>query len=128
MVGTGSYVPGVLGPASTRCAPGAFSFCRRPRMMPKQPAPRCLPAMRRQVRAGGVGKRRVRSVGDTDPPFRPALAARLLSCENDRFSGATDFPPLLAISRRRSGLIDANPRFPFAFFIVPPPEQIEFIF
>src|SRR5215211_5307060 len=45
------------------------------------------------------------------PPLRPALEAKWRSRENDRLSDGTLFPPLLAISRCFSGLMDANPRF-----------------
>jgi hypothetical protein len=47
---------------------------------------------------------------DACPPLRPAWDARWRSCEKERFSDGTLFPPLLAISRRLSEFIDAKPR------------------
>ncbi len=44
------------------------------------------------------------------PPFRPASIASSGFIEKARFSFGTLFPPLLAISRRFSGLSEANPR------------------
>jgi hypothetical protein len=51
-------------------------------------------------------------VRDSFPPLRPASEAKFLFCENERFSDGTLLPPLLAISRCFSGVIDAKPRRP----------------
>jgi hypothetical protein len=48
---------------------------------------------------------------DDWPPLRPAWDASSRFCENERFDGGTLCPPLLAISRCFSGLIEAKPRF-----------------
>jgi hypothetical protein len=45
------------------------------------------------------------------PPLRPAWEASSRFCEKERFDGGTLWPPLLAISRCFSGLIEAKPRF-----------------
>jgi hypothetical protein len=56
---------------------------------------------------------KVRLLGLTNlPPFAPARLARSWFFENVLFSDLTDLPPLLAISRRFSGVMDANPRLP----------------
>jgi hypothetical protein len=47
---------------------------------------------------------------DLRPPLRPASEARSLFCEKERLSEGTLLPPLLAISRCFSGLMDAKPR------------------
>src|SRR5690242_14082034 len=47
--------------------------------------------------------------GTFAPPFRPAVAARSESLLKLRDSAGTDFPPRRAISRRRSGDMDAKP-------------------
>jgi hypothetical protein len=55
---------------------------------------------------------------DNCPPLRPASEAKSLFCENDRFSEGTLLPPLLAISRCFSGLMDAKPRRPMLLLAV----------
>jgi len=50
------------------------------------------------------------------PPLRPACEASSRFCENERFDGGTLCPPLLAISRCFSGLIEAKPRFDVDLF------------
>ena len=55
------------------------------------------------------------AAGVAAPPFRPAVMARDLFTENARFSFGTEDPPFFAISRRLSGSMLANPRFPWSF-------------
>ena len=55
---------------------------------------------------------------DLRPPFCPALDAKSRCLENDRLSAGILFPPMLAISRRLSGDIDAKPRLLFALWII----------
>jgi hypothetical protein len=50
------------------------------------------------------------------PPLRPAVEARVRLCEKLRRPGATALPPLLAISRWRSGDMAAKPRRDFGLF------------
>jgi hypothetical protein len=59
---------------------------------------------------------RLRFRPDASPPLRPASDASSFCFENALFSAGTPLPPLLAISRCRSGEIDANPRFNFGRF------------
>ena len=56
---------------------------------------------------------------ETCPPSFPADLASSLFLENARLAGSTDFPPLLASSLRRSGVMLANPRreIPLVFSI-----------
>jgi hypothetical protein len=49
--------------------------------------------------------------GELCPPLRPASEARAEFREKARLSAGTLLPPLRAISRRFSALIDAKPRF-----------------
>lgn len=56
----------------------------------------------------------------TEPPFDPARAARLRSVENERCSGVTALPPMRAMARRFSGLIEAKPRRDLAFVSILP--------
>ncbi len=51
------------------------------------------------------------SDGTANPPFLPAFEAIARSLEKLRFSLGRFFPPMAAISRRRSGDIDAKPRW-----------------
>ena len=58
---------------------------------------------------------------EVTPPFRPASLARPRFCEKERFSAGTLLPPLLAISRLFSTLIDAKPRLDVLIFRSPGP-------